>query len=337
LAERNCNVTLLEREEIANGASGNPAAVLYPQLATQPESPLLGWSLNAYALMQRRLPLLVSPMEYAQPGMLKTPKDAKEETRLRTACAQLAPEIVRYVERAEASTLLGVAIPRGGAWFPQGTWVRPKALCHALLSHPGITVRNGVAVATIETQTSGIRITDTQKRVWEADAVVLANGLEAAVFAPEWQTRLRPSAGQISQVPLPHIAQMPRAILCHRGYIIPGADKALIGATYERNSLSTEVTEAAHLANAVEAECALPGFFAQQNPSEWEGRVSLRATSFDHMPVAGELKPRIWITAGHGSRGMLSAPLAAEMLAAQMMGDIVPMARSLISALDSRR
>jgi tRNA 5-methylaminomethyl-2-thiouridine biosynthesis bifunctional protein len=337
LAEKGCEVTLYERESIAGGASGNPAAVLYPQLMAQANDPRMGWSMNAYALLQRRIQTWLAPGDYATCGMLKTPKDAKEETRLRTACALQAPEVVRYVERAEASALLGVSVPQGGAWFAEGAWIVPPALCHALQAHPRIVVKRRCAIAQIEPRPDGVRLTDASGKVAEADAVVLANGMAAAEYVAHLGTLMRPSAGQISQVPAAHIAQMPRAILCHRGYLIPRADTLLMGATYERENLSCDVTDAGHAHNAAEAEVALPGIFAQKDTAQWGGRVSLRATTFDRMPLVGEVAPRVWVSTGHGSRGMLSGPFAAEIIAAQMMGEPVPAARTLLRAMHPSR
>ena len=75
------------------------------------------------------------------------------------------------------------------------------------------------------------------------------------------------------------------------------------------------MTDANHRRNYEEACAALPGLFRPPEFAAWQGRVSFRATTPSRLPYMGKLAEGLYINAGHGSRGLLSAPYAAMLLA----------------------
>jgi tRNA 5-methylaminomethyl-2-thiouridine biosynthesis bifunctional protein len=67
------------------------------------------------------------------------------------------------------------------------------------------------------------------------------------------------------------------------------------------------------------------------------GRTSLRATTPHRLPYVGAVSEGVWVSIGHGSRGMLSAPLAAEVIAARMLNEPLPVTAELADLLQPRR
>ncbi|WP_298219981.1 FAD-dependent oxidoreductase, partial [Halothiobacillus sp.] len=69
------------------------------------------------------------------------------------------------------------------------------------------------------------------------------------------------------------------------------------------------------------------------------GRVSLRATSRDRLPIVGEIPGQsgLMVNTGHGSRGLTWCPLLAEVLAASCCGEPNPVPLSLLRALRPER
>jgi len=83
---------------------------------------------------------------------------------------------------------------------------------------------------------------------------------------------------------------------------------------------------------------ALPGLAEQWRAPPAEGRAALRATTPDHLPLAGRIdRNGRYLLSGLGSRGFLTAPLAAETVIAGIAGRPPPLARDLAAALDPRR
>ncbi|RYF37830.1 MAG: FAD-dependent oxidoreductase, partial [Comamonadaceae bacterium] len=66
----------------------------------------------------------------------------------------------------------------------------------------------------------------------------------------------------------------------------------------------------------------------------WTG---LRCVAADRRPLLGELAPGLWLSTAMGSRGLTFAMLCAELLAARLHGEPLPLPRKLAQALDARR
>lgn len=304
LATRGIHVTVLEQHTIAAGASGNRAAVLYPQL-TKYYGAATQWHFTGYGLARRLL-------QQAPVGMLKIGKDEEGEKKLREALAslQLDEGIARWIDADEASQKLGTKIGHGGVWFEQGTWLDPRAWCKRLLSHPRITVQENTP-GTIDGPT------------------VVATAHEAAKLLPSLPMAIGISAGQVTRVK----SDIPlRAILCHKGYAIPQAEGLLIGATYDHHDFSGSVTERNHAENIAALQKYLSGDYPVLG-----GRTRLRATTPDRLPYVGQVEDDVWVSVGHGSRGMISAPLAAEVIASHICGEPLPVGKTLLQAIDPFR
>jgi len=78
--------------------------------------------------------------------------------------------------------------------------------------------------------------------------------------------------------------------------------------------------------------------FANQELQAWKG---IRCVSADRMPLVGTLdggdNPSLWICAGMGSRGLSFSVLCAELLAARMGAEPLPVEASLAKSLDALR
>lgn len=323
-ARRGAQVTLLDAQGIAAGASGNPAAVLYPQL-TKYYTPATAWHFTAYNYMLQLLPRLAGVV-YAQPGMFSMARDAEDEARLlsiRTSL-QLDPAIARWMEPDEASARLNQSLTRGGFWFAQGSWLEPVSLCHAFARPAGITFRQANAMQVTAQEV----VLESGERL-RADCVVLATAYAVQQLLPT-PLKLGRTSGQVTRLEGGGLD----AILCHKGYAIAHSEGLLIGATYLRDQAAT-VTDAQHRQNLAELAQAAPALAMQ--PCILGGRASERATTPARLPYVGRAEHGVWLSVGHGSRGMLSAPLAAELLAAQCYGEVWPVGRGLATLLCPQR
>lgn len=338
LAERGVNVTVLERGRVAGGASGNPAAVLFPQLPKR-WSVNASWYFTAYSFMLRQLARWRREgLKFggAEIGMLRLPRHAEEEKQLYTMELALGLDagIAQWVTRERASHIAGVALATGAAYFPRGTWLSPAELCQALIAHPNITVKTSCEVISL-THRDGVWSVKTPagESFSGANCCIAVAHESAAIFSRDF-LRVSKVGGQISEIAASSVAATISAILCHKSYLIPHGKTYLAGATYNHGDDSLLVTPENHQKNLAEIATFLPDWVKSEPIG---GRTAFRATTPDRMPYVGEIEPGLFVSLGHGSRGFLSAPLAAEEIASRICGEVSPLTAELRATVDPWR
>jgi len=245
-----------------------------------------------------------------------------------------------------------------GLYFPQAGVVDPAAFVRALLGGAKFVTEH---VQRLERATGGWRVITPQSEQ-AFDAVVIANGLDALRFADARTLPLTGSAGQIDwfpdATPPPHAhAFGPYAAPCPRGGLI-------IGATYAPVTIGAEAqfTTEATRSNINAVSRALPDL-AALDPAASQPRAAIRCTTPDRLPVVGpmpdwgfyggayddlrlgkrkhyppaEMRTGLYIITGLGSRGLVTAPLAAAMIAAEMTGAPSPVDLDVAQALHPAR
>jgi tRNA 5-methylaminomethyl-2-thiouridine biosynthesis bifunctional protein len=63
------------------------------------------------------------------------------------------------------------------------------------------------------------------------------------------------------------------------------------------------------------------------------GRAGVRCSVPGATPLVGEVAPGLYCSLAHGTRGLLTAGIAAEAIAAAMCGTLPPLPQSLLDAL----
>jgi len=53
------------------------------------------------------------------------------------------------------------------------------------------------------------------------------------------------------------------------------------------------------------------------------------------MPLVGELLPGLYTSLGHGTRGLITAGLSGELIAASVCGQLLPLPLAVVNALAS--
>ena len=118
----------------------------------------------------------------------------------------------------------------------------------------------------------------------------------------------------------------------------------LAGATFTTQagqSTIDEFTKEQHAFNFSRLQTLLPtvakdvqGMFENNTVKSWSGT---RCVTPDRMPWVGSITPTLWINIGMGSRGLSFAALCAELLAAQIGGEPLPLPLSQSKGLDVQR
>ncbi|MBP5979359.1 MAG: bifunctional tRNA (5-methylaminomethyl-2-thiouridine)(34)-methyltransferase MnmD/FAD-dependent 5-carboxymethylaminomethyl-2-thiouridine(34) oxidoreductase MnmC [Halomonas sp.] len=376
LAKRGIKVSVIEREVPGAGGSGNRQGALYVKLAADTNHQSRFY-LSGLLYSQRWLSQLKAPALWQPCGVVQLATNAKEAKRQQRFSEQHAlPEAVVSPLTQGLSEAAGVAIDAQHALFyPQAGWVRPKALCEHLLQGPNITLTQG-EVTSLNREHESWQLQLSDGRTLSADQVVIASAHYANTFTQTAFVPLQQVRGQVSEVTLPAGVKGPERVVCAGGYVSPAFEGVLtFGASFVPNSASTEVTDTDHQRNIEELRQTLPALVAELEteleragahltPQALEGRAAVRAASPDKTPYAGPVPnasawqsayavlgkdasripdvagvhyPGLWISTAHGSRGLSSAPLCAEVIASRLCDDPMPLEAALVDHLHPGR
>ena len=365
LAARGWRVTLIEQhEQIAQEASGNAQGILYLKLSAHHTALsrfiLAGFGYTRRLLaVQSRTSLTFTPDDWDICGILQLGFNDKEQRRLESLAQHFPHELLHAVSAEQASELAGVALTHDGLFFPQAGWVNPPALCQALSEHPMITVKNCQQALSLQQvdQQWLVHSADTQL-IAQAPVVVLCNAANVAQFSHSQHLPLSRVRGQTTQLPATAASQSIKTVVCANGYISPARhDNHTIGASFNFGEDSQAATLAEHrsnldllheLAPSLQNQCATDALDLEQ----LKGHAAFRCTSIDYLPLVGPVAQHdafmqtyadlrkdarlplqypcpwqqgLYVNTAHGSRGLISAPLAAELLSAWICAEPLPL------------
>lgn len=370
LAEAGWTVKVLEaNKQAAEGASGNLSGAVHP-LVTADWNLRSQWYLQGFeATLARVKPWLdTNKIEGNLNGLVHLAADTKTYQRMQDALERvgLPREFAYWIEPDQASELLGGLVSQPGLFFPQGGWLNPPSVVACCLDHHRIEVifeqRVQRLVKSAQSKNEHtIWNLHTQNQIWQADMVVLAEGAMPSLddFLP-----IRPLKGQVTHVNSNHQAWLLKCAVSHLGYSAPAPEgMAVTGATFEAPSLDPNMSVQGHQTNLDSVNNSLPDWLDVQ-AQDLTGRVGFRPTTPDHLPIVGGLVDSNWLESaylsqshtqavfkypaqhyqtglyvsnGHGARGLMSVFLAAKMIRSDVMGEDLPVVPSLYAATHPAR
>lgn len=373
LHRRGWRVTLLEQAaEPATGASGNPAGLLYARLSPEP-NPVSDFSLASYLFAvrhYRRLAangLLRAGRDINLGGFVQLGCSDSVQALHRRIGERFAAfgELVRLLDPDAVALQTGVAVGVPGLWFEHGGRIDPTAVCRAIIALDGIELACDTEVSTLHRDGEEWLLAAADGRQWHAPVVVACTAFESAWFAGLVELPLATIRGQVSRLTAPAGAA-PDVPICHHGYAVPlpGGD-VLIGATFDRERTDTTVDPADDDTNRRQLADCVPTLARRLDAAPVvEARAGLRCTTPDYLPLAGPLPDiaamtqafaplarnarcevaaagrwldGLFVNTGHGARGLTSAPLCAELVAALASGEPRPLVWPLQRALSPAR
>ncbi|HMA08688.1 MAG TPA: FAD-dependent oxidoreductase, partial [Ramlibacter sp.] len=249
---------------------------------------------------------------------------------------------------ADPWQLAQAGLPRvtPGIWHEQAAWIKPAALVRAWLAHPGVVRQGSTTVARLSRVPDGWELADAAGAVVaRADLVVLAAAHGTASLIGD-ALPLQPVRGQVSWGPQSLGQALPPFPVHGNGHFIPGVPLPdgtawYCGSTYERGDTDRSERAQDHDANLAKLSALLPAiaqelapWFADGSVRAWTG---VRCASGDRRPFLGEIQPGLWVSTAMGSRGLTFAALCAELLAARLHAEPLPLERRLAQALDTER
>jgi tRNA 5-methylaminomethyl-2-thiouridine biosynthesis bifunctional protein len=111
----------------------------------------------------------------------------------------------------------------------------------------------------------------------------------------------------------------------------------VVGASYDVDDADAALRADSHAGNLARLEQMLPGAARGLDPENLEGRVAFRAVARDRLPLVGPLGNGLFGAFAYGSRGLLWASLAGELIASMLEGEPLPVERKLAAAVDPGR
>ncbi len=352
-ARRGVEVVLLEEQgEIASKASGNRAGVLLPYITARPTL-LSRLYLSGFSFSNQTLENIKDsgqPLDWERSGVIHFPSTK----RLRKLFDNLntlglPEELVLGLSTETVSRMLGSRSELEAFFYPRGSYVTPPQVCNALLNRANkfTAIHYNQKVKELRHMESHWHI-QCEHSEFEADQVIIANAYQARDLPMLDWLPLEAVRGQLFCA-RPKVG--PSHICCYDGYSVPLKNgEVLIGASYSHKDFNPEVRESENLDLIARYQQCLPHLQLSSADIQ-ESRVCFRTSSYDRLPLVGrvpDLKLTVssgeycytqglFLAAGFGSRGFISCPLAAELLASQVLDEPLPLEQDLAQTLNPLR
>lgn len=360
LCARGWQVTLVERHaQPAMEASGNLAGIFMPLLSKDDNIPTrLSRAAFLFALRYwDSIGGIGAAIEGAQCGVLQLARDAAHARVQRAIAAggRYPREFAEWLDSDAAGALLGSCAPHGGWLFRQGGWAHPASVCAAMLAAcgPRLDMRFGVGSVQLERTAGEWQVRDAQGALLaQAPTVILANGAGAAHLAQSASLPLAAVRGQVTHLDAAAVPALP-FVLCREAYLTPASRGVCsAGASYDLDADPALRASSQH--ENLEKIRSLLGDPSIGLGAPLRGRVGFRCVAPDRLPLVGALAddaptgraerlrdmarhPGLYTLLGYASRGLIWAPLAADILAARLEGEPLPLETTLARALDPAR
>lgn len=354
----------------AEGASGNRQGAVYPLLNNH--DPALAAFFPAAFIFARHLyDALAVPFEHDWCGVTQLAWDDKSRQKIDKMLEMGLPEtLARQTDLAETEALCGVETGCGGITYPSGGWLSPAELTKGLMARAcemGLVIHWQHELTALSPCQAGWQLHFRQQPAANHACVVLCSGHRLTELAQSEKLPLSAVSGQVSHVPSAGGLRALRQVLCYDGYMTPVSpqfQQHCIGASYHRGSSEAAYREDDQQENRQRLINCLPQaeWAREVDVSRSEARCGVRCTTRDHLPVIGDLpdydrlleqyaqlsqRPEqaqpapvhqgVFVLGALGSRGLCSGPLSAEVLAAQICAEPIPLDAATLAATSPNR
>ncbi|EMA3642426.1 bifunctional tRNA (5-methylaminomethyl-2-thiouridine)(34)-methyltransferase MnmD/FAD-dependent 5-carboxymethylaminomethyl-2-thiouridine(34) oxidoreductase MnmC [Providencia stuartii] len=278
--------------------------------------------------------------------------------------------------REQLTELAGLDVNHAGIHYAKGGWLCPAQLCESLmryLAEKGVQFHFNHDVEQLQHSEEGWTLSANvsgKQQQYLHQTVVIANGHLLTQFQQTQQLPVTPVKGQVSHIPTtPSLSQL-NNVLCYEGYLTPvnpNNQQHCIGASYQRNHLDFAYSEVDQQDNRQKLLNSLPdvSWPEEVDVSAQQARQGIRCVIRDHMPLVGNIPhftqlmaayenlpeqmekqanivlaptyPNLFILGALGSRGLSTAPLCGELLAAQIFNEPLPLDDETLAALHPNR
>jgi len=344
LARRGWRVTVLDAADSpAAGASSVPVALLAPHFS--PDDNLLSRLSRSgvRATLQQARALLREAVDWRATGALEHRTSGSHAAAADTSHAALA-----WSRQANDDQKISALLEQStqGLWHEQAAWIKPAVLVRAWLEQAGVAWQGKAKVDRIVRDSSGWQLVDAHGHELARAELVVVAAAHASAALLEQELPLLPVRGQVSWAEQEAGQRLPPFPVNGNGHFIAqvplGDARAwFCGSTFDRGDTDTTPRPADHAANLERLRALLPAVAQQLEPAFAAGSVNawagIRCASSNRRPLLGEVQPGLWVSTAMGSRGLTFAVVCAELLAARLHGEPLPLELKLADALDPCR
>lgn len=368
-AKRGYQVTVIEAEKgVAQKASGNKQAMIYSRFSPYASS-LYDFYHQAYL---HSVSCLAGQADIQQTGLLEVAYDQKNQDRLADLQrTNVWPqELMSFLSPEEASDAAGLPIKQATIHMHKGGYVNPVGLCEKLLSHNNIKLHTNLAIKEIKTVNNEWQLFDHNAVLVHKTPVLILTIAEACLqFKQLAYLPLKSIRGQISHIAENENSKRLQMPVCYEGYIAPSQNgEHSLGASFNLQDKNTAVNQKDDIDNINKLKQYLPAIHREMcidEKSIVSSRVGFRCHSPDYLPVVGPLPDAdyfqnnyqglrygqlkknykqgkfiagLFLNIAHGSRGVVSTPLSAELLYSYVHNQgIFPVGETVRQALHPAR
>lgn len=330
LSGKGLQVDLYEEKKIGAGASGNTRGLFNPRFTSQ-RGPVSDFYASAYALAVRKFKSL-QDIGFNPCGSVHLLTDEDKKKRVIGAVHSWGwhSDHMRMVEAEEACGITGVRITSSAVFLADAGFVSPEKLCKVLAENITVLFEKAGPLTMINNKwiVSGRKY----------DAVVIASGAGVMEFAQLDYIPFSTVRGQIAVAPETEATKKMKTNICYGGYCSPADDgEHVIGSTFQPWLTDTEIRQEDNADIRSNFENHVPALSGEMDITA--ARAALRVATKDRFPVVGRVPAydNLYISAGHGSHGLISSALAAEIIMADIAGRVTPVPKSVLKELSPQR
>jgi tRNA 5-methylaminomethyl-2-thiouridine biosynthesis bifunctional protein len=263
--------------------------------------------------------------------------------------------LLTSITKREASHLAGVSLDNDGLYFPQSGWLSPKDFGRFLIKEYNLATLYSSEVTELrknntnhlwELNCQSTDKTSIEKRHFtvKAKQVVITNAHQAKSLMQLSFLPLKAIRGQVSHLKSESLPNL-KITICGGGYITPPRKGILsFGATFDLHKQANCPSAEDNVTNLQNLNQWIPSIAAhmEEKGESLTGKVGFRCTSPDYQIIVGPVPdyeeminrfgklrvdanachhikgayhPGLYVNVAHGSKGIASCPLAAEIIA----------------------
>ena len=353
-----------KNEGPVKGASGQTQLAMYAKLPSEASKifnfiiqGLVG-SIRFYNRLQCESSLLGASKFWHQTGLLQLAWNDKESIKQRSFLENISlpEEIIRAIDSNSASEISGLDIKVSALWLEQSGWLDPIKYSEAILSSLEIETVFGQTVKELifdEVQQHWLLPTGKHGKTITAKNVVIANSNDAKRFSQASHLPSKPLRGQVTSIKHQNL-KTSKTIICGEGYLCPPVNGwHHFGATFDLKCAEPIIKEVDTQKNISSLNKWLPEWLQDDiiESASYHHAAGLRCTTPDYIPIVGQAPiadkmvedfanlrndaktckekygccyPNLFINMGHGSKGLFTTPLAAQIIRYHICGGLMP-------------
>ena len=310
-----------------------------------------------YAVKQLDFSTHKSDIGWNKTGVIQLDGALNKQTKVNHEdyCAIYPESVLRSLTRAQVNKLSKLDLSAGGLYFPDGGFVDTAKLCKFYLTSNYITKHFNTSIQSIAHEDdTWILYSKTGNEIARAEAIVIANGHSLTQFDQIENLPTSKNYGYTNWFHKKHKDNELNIVICGEKTIFPSdfhhKNDHFVAATYEQ-SLSESSQAKATLENLMGANCAFSNKdFLIHKSTEIE--VGTRCGTPDRRPYIGRVPnltniiselgilkknakanftvsddcfwPNLFINAGHGSNGLSTGSLGAELISSMINEEPIP-------------